>query len=108
MKSSRKSKTPRGSILREQWKRHLESWRSSGSTQIAYCQKRGLSRHAFQYWKHQLDHDGSRQFIEIKQTPALGGRSPIEILLTEGVRICVPQGASPEELRMVLHVLREP
>ncbi len=31
----------------------------------------------------------------------------IEILLVEGVRICVPQGARPDELRMVLQVLRE-
>jgi len=107
MENSRKHGTPRGAALREQWQRHLELWRSSGTTQIAYCQKYSLSRHAFQYWQHQLDHGGPRRFVELKQTPALGGRSHIEILLAEGVRICVPQGASPEELRLALHVLRE-
>jgi transposase len=107
MKNSRKTKAPRGVALSKRWKRHLESWRSSGATQIAYCQKHSLSRHAFQYWKHQLDNGGPSRFVELKQSTALGSRIAIEILLSEGLRICVPQGASPEELRMVLQVLRE-
>jgi len=107
MKNSKQDEASRGAALRHQWQQHLEWWRSSGTTQIAYCQKHGLSRHAFQYWKHQLDNGGHNRFVEIKQSTTLGSRSHIEILLAEGVRICVPQGASPEELRMVLHVLRE-
>jgi transposase len=107
METQRKNDTPRGADLREQWQGHLQSWRSSGTTQIAYCQQHGLSRHAFQYWKHQLDNGGPSRFVELTQTPAFGGRSHIEILLAEGVRIHVPQGTGPEELRMVLHVLRE-
>ena len=108
MGNSRTSNTPRGTALRERWQRHLKLWRSSGTTQIAYCQKHGISRHAFQYWKHQLDNGRSNQFVEVKQPLASGISKHIEILLVEGVRICVPQGVSPEELRMVLHVLREP
>jgi transposase len=108
MKDSKQDKTSRGVALRRQWQQHLEGWRSSGTTQIAYCMKHGLSRHAFQYWKHQLDGSGHNRFVEVKQSAALGSKSPIEILLAEGVRIRVPQGASPEELRMVLDVLREP
>ena len=107
MKNSRNINTPRGAALREQWQRHLELWRSSGTTQIAYCKKFSLSRHAFQYWKHQLNKGGPRRFVEIRQTSAADGISRIEILLADGVRICVPQGASAEELRMVLHFLRE-
>jgi transposase-like protein len=87
--------------------RHLNSWRSSGTTQIACCQKHGISRHAFQYWKHQLDNGRASRFVEAKKPLASGVSKHIEILLVKGVRICVPQGASPEELRMVLHVLRE-
>jgi transposase len=107
MRNSGKSNTPRGAALREQWQRHLESWRSGGTTQIAYCQKHGVSRHAFQYWKHQLENGRPSRFVEVKKPLAPGSRNHIEILLAEGVRIRVPQGASPEELRMVLHVLRE-
>jgi transposase-like protein len=107
MESARKNKISRGVALREEWKRHIELWRSSGTTQIAYCQKHGLSRHAFQYWKHQLDNGGRNRFVEIKRAPAPGVGSPIEILFAEGVRICVGPGASSEQLRMVLHVLRE-
>jgi transposase len=107
MANSRKNSTPRGVALREQWQQHLESWRSGGTTQIGYCQKHGLSRHAFQYWKHQLDNGGLSRFVEVKKPFAPGISNPIEILLAEGVRICVPQGAGPEELRMVLNVLRE-
>lgn len=107
MKDSKQNETLRGTALRHKWQQHLEGWRSSGTTQIGYCLKHGLSRHAFQYWKHQLDQGSPKRFVEIKRTPALGGSDHIEILLTQGVRICVPPGASPEELRMVLHVLRE-
>jgi transposase len=107
MANSRKNSNPRGAVLREQWKQHLKSWRSSGTRQIAYCQKHGLSRHAFQYWKHQLDNGGLSRFVEVKQPLARGISNPIEILLAGGVRIRVPQGATPEELRMVLHVLRD-
>lgn len=108
MENLRNQQAPRGAVLREQWQQHLESWRSSGTTQVAYCRQHGLSRHAFQYWKHQLDNGGRNRFVEIKQSTILGSISHIEILLAEGDRICVPQGASPEELRMVIHVLREP
>jgi hypothetical protein len=107
MKDSKQNETSRGTALRLQWQQHLEGWRSSRTTQIAYCMKHGLSRHAFQYWKHQLDHIGHNRFVEVKQSTALGSKIPIEILLAEGVRIRVPLGASPEELRMVLGVLRE-
>ena len=54
-----------------------------------------------------MNKGGPRRFVEIRQTSAADGISRIEILLADGVRICVPQGASAEELRMVLHVLRE-
>jgi transposase len=107
MENSRTSNAPRGTALRERWQGHLKSWRSSGTTQIAYCQKHGISRHAFQYWKHQLDNGRPSQFVEVKQPPVPGISNHIEILLVEGVRICVPQGTGPEELRMVLHVLRD-
>lgn len=108
MENSRKMNISRSAALRERWQRHLKSWRSSGNTQIAYCQKHGISRHAFQYWKHQLDNGRPSRFVEVKHPPAPDVSNHIEILLVEGVRICVRQGVSPEELRMVLHVLREP
>lgn len=108
MGNSKKTSTPRGTALRERWQRHLKSWRSCGTTQIAYCQKHGISRHAFQYWKHQLDNGRPSRFVEVQQPLASGVSKHIEILLVEGVRVCVPHGTGPEELRMVLHVLREP
>jgi len=33
------------------WKQHIETWRSSGMTQRAYCLQHELKAHQFTYWK---------------------------------------------------------
>jgi hypothetical protein len=36
---------------KEFWQGHLESWRQSGLTQVAYCAARGLSIKTFTRWR---------------------------------------------------------
>jgi transposase len=107
MERAKNNHTRRGTNLKKEWQQHLKSWRSSGDTQVSYCQQHGLSRHAFQYWKQNLEGNGRNRFVEISRSALSGSGSVVEILLDGGVQIRVPQGVSPEHLHMVLQTLKE-
>ena len=93
--------------LKQQWQRHIKAWRASGETQISYCQKHGLSRHAFQYWKHNLEKRKTERFVEIKRATPAGAGGVVEIIINSAVQIRVPQGVSPEHLHLVLQAVKE-
>ena len=38
---------------RQFWLGHVQAWRASGLTQVAYCQQHGLKPKAFSYWSRQ-------------------------------------------------------
>lgn len=38
---------------RQCWLGHVQAWRASGLTQVAYCQQQGLKPKAFSYWSRQ-------------------------------------------------------
>lgn len=40
--------------LNKFWEVHIESWKASGQTQAAYCQKNELVTHQFGYWKRKI------------------------------------------------------
>jgi len=108
MEHTKNSGSPRGGELKRQWQQHLRAWRGSGETQVAYCRAHGLSRHAFQYWKHILEADRSGGFVELSSsaTPHAGG-VVVEILLEDPVRLRVAQGVRVEQLRTVLQAVKE-
>ena len=37
------------------WSHHLDSWRTSGLSQVQYCQENQLNKHTFTYWKAKLE-----------------------------------------------------
>jgi hypothetical protein len=43
-------------VLPDQWRQHIEDWRSSGINQQAFCRDRNLSYHQFHYWRKKLAH----------------------------------------------------
>jgi hypothetical protein len=107
MEHTNNNDTRRGANLKKEWQRHLKAWRASGDTQVSYCQKHELSRHAFQYWKKNLQGRGSNRFVEVSQSSLLGVGSVVEILIDGRVQIRIPQGVSPEQLRTVLQAVKE-
>ena len=49
------------------WKQHIEDWRSSGLTQIAYCHQHELRPHQFTYWKKRfVQTDTGITFVPLK------------------------------------------
>lgn len=41
-------------LLEQRWREHIEAWRESGQTQLAFCRAHGLSLTAFSRWKIKL------------------------------------------------------
>ena len=49
------------------WRQHIEDWRSSGLTQIAYCRQHELKPHQFVYWKKRfVQTDTGIAFVPLK------------------------------------------
>jgi transposase-like protein len=107
MERTKNYDTSRSKNLKQQWQRHIKDWRASGETQISFCQKHGLSRHAFQYWKHNFEKGKTNGFVELSRTTPPDSSRVVEIVITNPVHIRVPQGVSSEHLHMVLQTVKE-
>jgi transposase len=108
MEHTRTSGSLRGEELRRQWQQDLKAWRASGESQVCYCRAHGLSRHAFQYWKHNLEGGRSSGFVELSRSTAPhSGGAVVEILIDDRVQIRVPQGVTAEQLCTVLQAVKE-
>jgi hypothetical protein len=107
MEHPKNNDTRRGANLKQQWQRHLKAWRASGDTQVSYCQKHELSRHAFQYWKKNLEGNGSNRFVEVSRSSLSSSGCVVEILIGGRIQIRIPQGVSSEQLRTVLQAVKE-
>jgi hypothetical protein len=107
MEHAKNNDSRRGTKLRQEWQRHLKAWRASGDTQASYCGEHGLSRHAFQYWKHNLEGGHSKGFVELPRSTAPRPGGVVEILIDGHLQIRVPPGVSGEQLRTVLQAVKE-
>jgi hypothetical protein len=105
---SKEKKDRRGSDeLKERWRQHITAWRTSRSTQVAFCREHDLSRHAFQYWKKRFERESlSHGFVELV-APAKRTGEAIEIFVDERFRIRVSEQVSSDHLRMVLRTVLE-
>lgn len=99
--------TRRGTNLKREWQRHLKAWRAIGETEVSYCQQNGLSHHAFQYWKKNLEGNGSKRFVELSRSSLSGSGSVVEILIDNRVQMGVPHGVNAEHLQTVLQTVKE-
>ena len=107
MERTKNNEASRSKDLKQQWQRHIKAWRASGETQIFYCQKHGLSRHAFQYWKHNIEKCKTDRFVEIKRATPRDVGVVVEIIISTPVQIRVPPGVNPEHLHLVLQAVKE-
>ncbi len=61
-------------------RRHIAQWKSSGQTQIAYCQEHALKPHVFSYYKKKLNPDAapldSSQLVPVQLVSAFSTVSP--------------------------------
>lgn len=102
------------------WRQAFHDWKASGKTRNQFCADRGLSRHAFDYWRSEIakrDTESPRPTTPPEPTPQpvvpqprflplrIGSATPLEIRLADGRSVLVPVGFDPKHLQAVLAVL---
>lgn len=97
---------------RNNWKQHIESWRSSGMTQTAYCCQHELTTHQFTYWKKRfIQTDTGVTFVPVKIRGPLSlacGTNSSSLLLTVGrdLQIEIRPDFDPGFLRRLIATIR--
>ncbi len=80
------------------WKQHIESWKNSGLTQVAYCNEQCLNLPAFQYWKRKFDLlEKPQTLLPVTITNDLSRNKPS---CSSGISLCIKE-------RFVLHLENE-
>jgi hypothetical protein len=101
------------------WQNHIESWRSSGKSQIAYCRDQELCPNQFSYWKNKLkdsslplsDVDANKPtqktaFVPVRlATPASAEESTLCLELPNGMRLSGINAHSAALLKQVVDAL---
>jgi transposase-like protein len=85
------------------WRQRLRRFSKSGLTVVAFCRSEGVSAPSFYQWRKRLAQRKDRRnstakrpresFVPVRLTAALapiGAESRVEIVLPNGVRVCVP------------------
>jgi hypothetical protein len=93
---------------RRYWKYHLDGWRASGLTQVAYCRQNDLSRFQFQYWRKRFqESDLLPALIEVPLSSVMA-RKPnqaLRLLVGDQYQIAVERDFDPVALRQLIGVL---
>jgi hypothetical protein len=96
--------------LRKIWKTHLERWKQSGQTQVAYCREHGLKPHQFTYWKKRFGRtDTDISFIPLRfsrNLPVAVTGSTFNLFTQNGFKIEVGTGFDPVALKQLISVVQ--
>jgi hypothetical protein len=110
------------------WPNLIAQWRFSGLTQAEFCTRRGIALPTFRYHLYksgprsgspgsppETASNGTPLFLPVVCSPAPQGggllepsTAPIEVILSDGLRIVVAPGFDPQTLRRVVDALRRP
>ncbi len=96
--------------LRKIWEIHIERWKQSGQTQVAYCREHGLKPHQFTYWKRRFCRTGGDiSFVPLRfsrNLPVAVTGSPFNLFTQNGFRIEVGAGFDPVALKQLINVVQ--
>ncbi len=92
------------------WKAHIERWRHSGLSQLAYCRDNGLKPHQLTYWKKRFSQpDAGISFVPLQLTgnlPVPVKKSSLNLFTPNGYRIEVGDGFDPTALKQLIGVVK--
>ncbi len=94
--------TAESELLAEYWQGQINSWRTSGGSQAAYCEAHDLSYHRFTYWRRKFaeSHTRSGGFALVKYHSAQS--SPLSVALPNGL---VVQGIAADNIAVARELL---
>ena len=89
------------------WEHHLEQWRQSGLSQLAYCRKHDLKPHRFYYWRRRiLKPQPDVSFLPVTlpaDTPQ--GSHLLRILMPNGCVLELEGWTEPEQLEHMVNIV---
>jgi len=93
------------------WQHQIRTWRTSGLSQRAYCQKNGLSEYRFSKWKRRLVKDNiDSHFVRVSLPAHLPDpikRCVLHVYAPNGFRVDISEEFDSELLKKILAVLGE-
>lgn len=93
-------------------KHHLEQWKASGSTQIAYCSQHNIPSHIFSYYKKKLGYGtaqserGDNQLIPVNILAQQDPSASVHLSHNSGFSLDIDPTSNLAELKPVLELLR--
>jgi hypothetical protein len=86
----------------------VDSWRSSGDSLAAFCERHKLKLHRVERWARHFN-DGSIKFhpVELVRTAEREPNTFVEVEMPRGETVRVPAGFELDDLRRVLVALDE-
>ena len=96
---------------RDYWQGHVNSWKTSGLSQKAYCKQENISSSTFSSWSKSLlvRSTESVRFVEIEscsssiKTKIQDASPTLQLILANGVRIYLVSQANTDLIQQVLH-----
>jgi hypothetical protein len=101
------------------WSAAIAEWRASGLSAEEFCRRRGLVQTTFQWWRWRLGGESAEQAAEsmpeLLPVRVVGSAPPVveapaamlELELSSGARLRVPEGFDARTVAGVLWALRE-
>ncbi len=91
------------------WKTYSEAWKTSGLSQRAYCEQKGISYRSFVYQHNRIVSQSKKvplKFIEAKaESVAISSQSTgLQLMLPNGIRIGISAEVNSVLLQTVLRV----
>src|SRR3569623_1933595 len=92
---------------RQLWVARLQRFADSGATVVAFCQREGISSHAFYYWKNKLHPDhlpdaGQPRLLPVRLLPSA---APVELVLPNGCALRLAPGCDLDFVRRLVDAL---
>lgn len=89
------------------WRKHSDGWKSSGLTQLKYCEQEAINYASFVYQHTKLNQKPKRsamKFHEAKSesTPSSSQTAGLQLMLPNGVRVGITQEVNIGFLQSVL------
>lgn len=95
---------------RTYWKQHIENWRSSGLTQVAYCRQHELRAHQFTYWKKRSTApDSAITLVPLKirgHLPCDQNSASLRLIMGQDLAIEIRPDFDPPLLRRLIATIR--
>ncbi|MBM1204820.1 IS66 family insertion sequence element accessory protein TnpA [Pseudomonas veronii] len=92
------------SVRRELWIAHVQAWRSSGLTQVAYCQQHELSSKRLAYWIKRGNPNPAELPLTLVPVTLRHSPATVQLLLrhASGWSLALPSSVEPAWLAELL------